>query len=219
MGVFDSMLVKYGAVMVGYSVLGLPVFGPGKEAYLKKVGTDGSAITRDYIRNSSLLINLAKAIGRLVISYKEVQQLAGFTTLVYEMKEVLEDLETGKYVRTQIIGKDNKDIKLDSINEMRIGKLIEVKDYIRFTNVPIASPNGDVFIKEVSFEVRKGVNTVVTGPNGCGKSSLFRILSGLWPLTGGVLERPSINNLFYIPQRPYLPPGTLRDQIIYPHSR
>ncbi len=83
MGVFDSMLVKYGAVMVGFAVLGLPVFGPNKEIYLKKIGTDNSAITRDYIRNSSLLINLAKAIGRLVISYKEVQQLAGFTTLVY----------------------------------------------------------------------------------------------------------------------------------------
>jgi ATP-binding cassette subfamily D (ALD) protein 3 len=83
----------------------------------------------------------------------------------------------------------------------------------------VASPNGDVFVKEVSFEVRRGVNTVVTGPNGCGKSSLFRILSGLWPLTGGVLERPSMDKLFYVPQRPYLPPGTLRDQVIYPHSR
>jgi len=50
------------------------------------------------------LINLAKAIGRLVISYKEIQQLAGFTTLVYEMKEVLDDLEKGKFVRTQVTG-------------------------------------------------------------------------------------------------------------------
>jgi ATP-binding cassette subfamily D (ALD) protein 3 len=116
MGVFDSMLVKYGAVMVGYAVLGLPVFGPGSEAYLKKVGTDGSAITRDYIRNSSLLINLAKAIGRLVISYKEVQQLAGFTTLVYELKEVLQDLEQGKFLRTQITGSESKQLKLDSVN-------------------------------------------------------------------------------------------------------
>ena len=50
---------------------------------MAKVGNDPGAITRDYVRNSALLINLAKAIGRLVISYKEIQQLAGFTTLVY----------------------------------------------------------------------------------------------------------------------------------------
>lgn len=70
MGIFDSILVKYGATMVGYAIVGLPVFGPGSQEYLSKIGTDPSAMTRDYVRNSSLLINLAKAIGRLVISYK-----------------------------------------------------------------------------------------------------------------------------------------------------
>jgi len=72
MGVFDSMLVKYGAVMVGYAVVGLPVFGSRRVEYLKSVNNDASMITRDYIRNSSLLINLAKAIGRLVVSYKDI---------------------------------------------------------------------------------------------------------------------------------------------------
>lgn len=72
MGTFDAMLIKYGAVMVGYAVLGLPVFGPGSEKYLKRIGNDTSAITRDYISNSSLLINLAKSIGKLVISYKDI---------------------------------------------------------------------------------------------------------------------------------------------------
>jgi len=66
------MLVKYGAVSVGYSVVGLPVFGPNRETYLKSVDNDPHRITKDYIRNSSLLINLAKAIGKIVISYKDV---------------------------------------------------------------------------------------------------------------------------------------------------
>lgn len=83
MGVFDSMLVKYGAFMVGYGVLGLPVFGSNADEYSKTVGEDAGALTRDYIRNSSLLINLAKAIGKLVVSFKEVQHLAGYTTLIY----------------------------------------------------------------------------------------------------------------------------------------
>jgi ATP-binding cassette subfamily D (ALD) protein 3 len=72
MGIFDSMLVKYGAVMVGYTVVGLPVFGPGREKYLKSINNDPTKITKDYVRNSSLLINLAKAIGRIVVSYKDL---------------------------------------------------------------------------------------------------------------------------------------------------
>lgn len=106
MGIYDSMLVKYGAVMVGYTVVGLPVFGPNSEAYLAKYGDDQAQITRDYVRNSSLLINLAKAIGRIVVSYKEIQNLAGYTTLINEMDEVLEDLGNGKYKRVMVTQDD-----------------------------------------------------------------------------------------------------------------
>lgn len=85
--------------------------------------------------------------------------------------------------------------------------------------MPIISPNGDILVKAITFEIKPGMNTIISGPNGCGKSSLFRLLSGLWPLTAGTLTRPHIDKLFYIPQRPYLPAGTLRDQIIYPHTK
>ena len=102
MGIFDSMLVKYGAVMVGYTVVGLPVFGPNREAYLKSVENDPTMITKDYVRNSSLLVNLAKAIGRIVVSYKDVQNLAGYTTLIHEMDEVLNDLANDKFKKTQV---------------------------------------------------------------------------------------------------------------------
>ena len=101
---------------------------------------------------------------------------------------------------------------------MNQGKIEYSEDFIEFDNIPIKSPNGDVLVENMQFKVKRGMNTVITGPNGCGKSSLFRILSGLWPITSGVLRRPHMDKLFYIPQRPYLPPGTLRDQIIYPHT-
>lgn len=135
------------------------------------------------------------------------------------MKTVLGDLENGQFVRTQVGGAGGEDeLKLNSINSMTKGKLEYTQDYIEFDHIPIISPNGDVLVEEINFKVERGTNTVITGPNGCGKSSLFRILSGLWPIAGGVLRRPHMEKLFYIPQRPYLPPGTLRDQIIYPHS-
>ena len=212
MGTFDGMLVKYGAVVTGYTIVGLPVFGKGHKEYLKKTGGDASVITRDYIRNSSLLINLAKATGRFIVSYKTIQSLAGFTSLISEMIEVLDDLPHNRYTRTMI--KDSS-IKIDPNHNIQKGKLKQ-SDEISLANVPIITPNGDTIVNDISFEIKEGMHCVFVGPNGCGKSSLMRIIGELWPLFGGELQKPS--DIFYIPQRYYLPVGTLRDQVIYPDS-
>ena len=103
----------------------------------------------------------------------------------------------------------------NSLNKM--GEII-YSEKIKFEKVPILSPNGDTLIKQMSFEISPGMHLMITGPNGCGKSSLFRILGELWPVFGGIVHKPPIDKIFYIPQRPYLPNGTLRDQIIYPHT-
>lgn len=60
MGTFDHLLTKYGATLSGYAVLGLPVFGPGSENYIRKMKDNPTGITQDYIRNSSLLFNMSK---------------------------------------------------------------------------------------------------------------------------------------------------------------
>ena len=78
-------------------------------------------------------------------------------------------------------------------------KLHEIKDVIIFENVPIVTPSGEKLVKPLSITINHGENVIVTGPNGCGKSSLFRILGGLWPIFTGSLSSPSLDELFYIP--------------------
>lgn len=69
--------------------------------------------------------------------------------------------------------------------------------------------------------VSLGDHLLITGPSGCGKSTLLRVLAGLWPYYEGLVERPSrlgFRGTFFIPQRPYVTKGTLRQQIMYPLS-
>jgi len=155
MGIFDSMLVKYGAVMIGYTVVGLPVFGPGREKYLASIKDDPNRITKDYVRNSSLLINLAKAIGRIVVSYKDVQNLAGYTSLIHEMDDVLGDLKSGKFRRTQVTATQDGTATQEvlKLNDMTNKGKIIVSDNMRFEDVPILSPNGDVLVEKMNFEI------------------------------------------------------------------
>ncbi|KAJ2999871.1 hypothetical protein HKX48_003308, partial [Thoreauomyces humboldtii] len=144
-------------------------------------------------------------------SYKEVSELAGYTARVSELLAVFDDLQTGKFQKTLVSNANT------AILDQR-GTITEA-DTIEFSNVPVVSPNGDVLVRDLTFHVRPGMHLLIVGPNGSGKSSLFRILGGLWPVYGGKVTKPNHKKIFYIPQRPYLSLGTLRDQVIYPDTR
>jgi putative ATP-binding cassette transporter len=82
--------------------------------------------------------------------------------------------------------------------------------------VDLRLPDGGLLIDKTSFAVRPGETVSVAGPSGSGKTTLFRALAGLWPYGTGRIAIPQDWRALFLPQRPYLPIGTLRDALCYP---
>lgn len=83
-------------------------------------------------------------------------------------------------------------------------------------DVKIDLPGGQPLLAPFSVEFKPGESVLVTGPSGSGKSTLFRALAGIWPFGGGTVARPHGGHVLFLPQKPYLTIGTLREQLCYP---
>ncbi|KAJ8655874.1 hypothetical protein O0I10_008538 [Lichtheimia ornata] len=218
-GIFDSVLVKYCATMTAYYLLARPVFDQRyATSHMGALTDDPVKLMEDYSRNSSYLINLSQAVGRLILTGRDLTRFAGYTSRVADLFDVLRDVRKGKYNRTMVSTDEESTQNMTVSTDDMKGKVIVRDGVIVFDHVPIVTPNNDVLLKDLSFKVKTGMNCLISGPNGCGKSSLFRILGDLWPLFGGTVTKPEASKLFYVPQKPYLALGTFRDQVIYPDT-
>ncbi|MFZ3129133.1 MAG: ABC transporter ATP-binding protein/permease, partial [Rhodoferax sp.] len=76
-----------------------------------------------------------------------------------------------------------------------------------------------VLIRELTLTLKPGDGLLITGDSGCGKSSLLRAIAGLWHSGTGVVHHPPLEEVFFLPQQPYMQFGTLRSQLIYPSAQ
>jgi vitamin B12/bleomycin/antimicrobial peptide transport system ATP-binding/permease protein len=89
---------------------------------------------------------------------------------------------------------------------------------VKLDKLTICTPNVEkILVEELSFELRVHQSLIIMGASGTGKSSVLRTISGLWPGASGLLERPAADQLMFLPQRPYMIDGCLRDQLLYPY--
>lgn len=209
-GFMEDFVIKYFWGALGLILCSVPVFFkiPGQTR-----NTMGDR-TESFVTNRRMLLSSSDAFGRIMFSYKEITELAGYTSRVSALLDVMEDVSAGHFEKELVSSASTEE---NAAVLRGRGEVIESPN-IEFVDVPIVSPNGDVLVKKLTFGISPGDHLLIIGPNGCGKSSLFRILGGLWPVYGGTVKKPSFEDIFYIPQRPYLSRGTLRDQIIYPDS-
>lgn len=228
----EDFVLKYSWSAFGYLITSLPVFLPewgGLDGRSQLPASDASETAssnrshgrmQQFITNKRLMLSLADAGSRMMYSIKDLSELAGYTSRVYTLISTLHRVHAGQYEPPRGISPEPY-----SLGDI-LGTLHRGYDGVRFENVPLVAPAifplpGDLLIPSLSFTITPGAHVLISGPNGAGKSSIARVLGGLWPVYRGLVSRPrnsGIDGIMFLPQRPYLASGTLRDQVIYPHS-
>lgn len=93
-------------------------------------------------------------------------------------------------------------------------------DHLALDHLSLQTPNyQQTLVEDLSVELVSGQGLLVMGPSGCGKSSLLRAIAGLWNSGKGMIRRPELEQMLFLPQRPYMVQGTLRDQLLYPNPQ
>ena len=87
------------------------------------------------------------------------------------------------------------------------------------TDLTLGLPNGQALLSDATFALPRGRSTLITGVSGSGKSTLFRALAGIWPFGQGQVRVPAGARVLFLPQKPYIPIGTLRDAVKYPDEQ
>jgi ATP-binding cassette subfamily D (ALD) long-chain fatty acid import protein len=237
----EDYVIKYLWSAAGYCLISIPVLVTGRRrsvgiqadaSDVKKGSIDDAVASRteDYISNRRLLISLADAGGRLMYAYKDLLELAGLTTRIYTLLSTLHNLQSmPDFIESKdrFMGEGLKmseaEVRLQGVAVTIPGTRSwgsELEDDEAIEGTSAAGREGGMLVRPLNLRIRKGEHLMITGPNGVGKTAIARVLAGLWAGEGGEIHRPprGVKGVFVIPQRPYMVVGSLRDQVIYPHS-
>jgi putative ATP-binding cassette transporter len=135
--------------------------------------------------------------GALSLIVSQIEQITGFAAGVQRLSSFAEAMADDK--------------------ERKPGIRSEDADRFDLEDVTLATPNKSrILINHLDMRLAPGDNLAIVGQSGVGKSSLLRAIAGLWTQGEGVVRRPSLGEIFFLPQRPYMLLGSLRDQLLYP---
>ncbi len=142
-------------------------------------------------------------------AFGEVQDALSYIRSSYD------NFATYRAVTTRLIGfMDNIDQAqtLPEISKQHAGQ------HLRIENLAVKSMTGNALFDTVNLDLAPGEALLVSGPSGVGKTTLLRSLAGLWPYADGQVTYPEVGTHFFLPQKPYMPLGSLRNALYYPNA-
>jgi vitamin B12/bleomycin/antimicrobial peptide transport system ATP-binding/permease protein len=160
---------------------------------------DGSMSLGQVMQAASAFVIVQTAFSWLVDNYPK---FADWTASARRVASLLVSLDT-----------------LDRAEEAGVGHIEfgeTTDDALHLSDLSVTLDDGTVVVNDADVAIKPGEKVLVVGESGTGKSSLVRAISGLWPWGGGNLDIQSGARLFMLPQRPYIPIGTLRRAVTYP---
>jgi putative ATP-binding cassette transporter len=142
--------------------------------------------------------NVHSALSYLINSYTTIARWHAVIDRLVGFSRSLEELKTAKL--------------LEGVNRIYIAD-----NALRADSLSVFLPNGKTLINNLKLDIEPETRLLVTGPSGCGKSTLMRAMAGIWPFCKGTILLPERSSIMFLPQKPYLPLGTLRNALCYPH--
>lgn len=95
-------------------------------------------------------------------------------------------------------------------------RTVEQQSDIQLENLAVALPDARPLVAASTLDIKKGESLLIRGPSGSGKSTLFRAIAGIWPYSSGRIRLPKDGRILFLPQKTYLPIGTLKQVTVYP---
>ena len=146
------------------------------------------------------LMQISSAFGRVqdALSFfvDSYDTLANLAAVVNRLAGFTEHMEEVKNIQSKVTHATAPELKISALN--------------------VSLPTGRDLLRKLTLELENAKSLIVTGASGCGKSTLLRTLAGIWAYASGEISLPKNARVMFLPQKPYLPLGTLRRALIYP---